>query len=365
MMADFYSATKKLVEERALVKKKISILFNGLKDDKTENLMAFEKYEAKLDCFLAEIRSLNSQIEDICIELDIDEEEDLHRDTIRECVYSKMVINDLSVLASINGEKKETTSDDPDIAVTTTTREANISLRPVLGCTTSTADKTGTQEPPSVLRHYSVWTSEPITISNSKNKTIRDNSNKGSAELEKEFQSAPKISKPIIISNSKKPIRDNSNKGSAELEKEFQPAPKIYEKLGMEVKSSKRNFYSKNKHKDRLNEKKPNEKDSRIRQKNGPKDKINSGSKKYRPNEKKPNEKDSHIRQKKGPKDKNSGFKKYRPKRKISRDIPMFPGSYQKCEIPFLEQFFHFAAEFRKFISLLLNMGLIQHTFRM
>ena len=335
MMADFYSATKKLVEERALVKKKISILFNGLKDDKTENLMAFEKYEAKLDCFLAEIRSLNSQIEDICIELDIDEEEDLHRDTIRECVYSKMVINDLSVLASINGEKKETTSDDPDIAVTTTTREANISLRPVLGCTTSTTDKTGTQKPPSVLRHYSVWTSEPITISNSKNKTIRDNSNKGSAELEKEFQSAPKISKPIIISNSKKTIRDNSNKGSAELEKEFQPAPKIYEKLGMEVKSSKRNFYSKNKHK------------------------------KYRPNEKKPNEKDSQIGQKKGPKDKNSGFKKYRPKRKISRDIPMFPGSYQKCEIPFLEQFFHFAAEFRKFISLLLNMGLIQHTFRM
>ena len=66
-MADFCSATKKIVKKRAQIKRRITILINGLKDDQSINPIAFKKHEAEIDSFLAEIKALNSEIEDLIL----------------------------------------------------------------------------------------------------------------------------------------------------------------------------------------------------------------------------------------------------------------------------------------------------------
>ena len=232
-MTDFVSATKKIIKKRTLIRKRITIRINLLKNDESMNPIAFKKHEAEIDSFLTEIRALNSQIEDVCNTLDLDVEEELEKDITQECEFSIRIFNDLAILASNSEPEAKWLPDSKP-----------------------TRSQSCENNEPSILRHYSVWTSKPIT----------SKANNGKAELEK-----------------------TSSKS------EFQSAPKINKK-NRETKPFKRKF-SRSKSQNRLNEKKPNDrKNTLIRQKNVPNDKADSGSKKYRPKKRKNNySKDASI----------------------------------------------------------------------
>ena len=219
-MTDFVSATKKIIKKRTLIRKRITIRINLLKNDESMNPIAFKKHEAEIDSFLTEIRALNSQIEDVCNALDLDIEEELEKDITQECEFSIRIFNDLAILAS---------NSEPETKWLPNSKPTR-------------SDSFENNEP-SILRHYSVWTSKPIT----------SKANNGKAELEK-----------------------TSSKS------EFQSAPKINKK-NRETKPFKRKF-SRSKSQNRLNRK-----NTLIRQKNVPNDKADSGSKKYRPKKRKNN----------------------------------------------------------------------------
>ena len=130
-MADFRSATEKITKKRAQIKRRITIRINGLKDQ-TLNSIAFKKHEAEIDSFLAEIKVLNSQIEDVCNELDINHEEELERDMAMESEFSNRVIHDLSILESLSRREEEITV--PRTHAATSIVENDHSLRPMLKC---------------------------------------------------------------------------------------------------------------------------------------------------------------------------------------------------------------------------------------
>ena len=232
-MTDFVSATKKIIKKRTLIRKRITIRINLLKNDESMNPIAFKKHEAEIDSFLTEIRALNSQIEDVCNTLDLDVGEELEKDITQESEFSIRIFNDLAILASNSEPEAKWLPDSKP-----------------------TRSQSCENNEPSILRHYSVWTSKPIT----------SKANNGKAELKK-----------------------TSSKS------EFQSAPKINKK-NRETKPFKRKF-SRSKSQNRLNEKKPNDrKNTLIRQKNVPNDKADSGSKKYRPKKRKNNySKDASI----------------------------------------------------------------------
>ena len=167
IMTDFVSATKKIIKKRTLIRKRITIRINLLKNDESMNPIAFKKHEAEIDSFLTEIRALNSQIEDVCNTLDLDVEEELEKDITQECEFSIRIFNDLAILASNSEPEAKWLPDSKP-----------------------TRSQSCENNEPSILRHYSVWTSKPIT----------SKANNGKAELKKtssksEFQSAPKINK--------------------------------------------------------------------------------------------------------------------------------------------------------------------------
>ena len=96
-MADFEQLTKKLRKQRAGYKSKITLVLRLLIEEENLTKIKFEEQEKKVNKWQTQIDTLNDEIEELCDEADIPEDDEKRKkDTENEVVYKYKTINELA-----------------------------------------------------------------------------------------------------------------------------------------------------------------------------------------------------------------------------------------------------------------------------